>query len=429
MECEDESHTLCEAFGQCVDTDSDVEHCGDCGTNCGANEVCENGDCVCAPGFEDCDGDCVDLDTNHDHCGECSQDCTAVEVCNDGICDDDCPESQTACGSECVDTDSDSDHCGDCNEPCTGSEDNCLGGECVQCIDGEDCDTDEFCDGNNTCQCEELSCDDVECGEISNACDFENCGECGGEDVCVENECAECANDADCGNDEFCDGNNTCECEALTCGGDDSGMISNACSDEYCGPCTETFDALEGDLNRFIEADQCGAVDCGEAAVNCSVEDPTNPANDDSLHVERTFEVGTGEGGEVTLDREARAFASFDTSAIPDDAEIVSVIIHAQGWFTEGDTSAVLYGGGQCLGASVTVDDWVSCDVEVVSGPVFDEEMSFELDEGVLDDAIDPTGYSQFRLRSDATCNNEDRFRIRAANHDDHPRLEVTWEE
>jgi hypothetical protein len=41
---------------------------------------------ACEEPFDTCDGECVDLDTDRDHCGECGHDCDSDEICKDGEC-------------------------------------------------------------------------------------------------------------------------------------------------------------------------------------------------------------------------------------------------------------------------------------------------------------------------------------------------------
>lgn len=77
--------------GNCVDTDSDLGHCGECDASCdGGNATyeCVAGACVvadCAAGFDDCDDDpangCeADLASGSATCGGCNQPCTAACV-------------------------------------------------------------------------------------------------------------------------------------------------------------------------------------------------------------------------------------------------------------------------------------------------------------------------------------------------------------
>lgn len=95
LQC-DVGETICEADGNaiCVDTTSDVEHCGGCNAACtndvdGAESVCEEGSCevVCSEeGHEVCDGVCIDVDSDPDNCGSCGSICPTGN-CAAGSCD------------------------------------------------------------------------------------------------------------------------------------------------------------------------------------------------------------------------------------------------------------------------------------------------------------------------------------------------------
>ena len=95
----DGEQTFCgdhlDGTGQCVDTDTDVDHCGGCDTRCttettGHIAVCTDGECTTecdnAAGFSTCGGDtCIDTNTDPDHCGICDRDCI-TGACDDGRC-------------------------------------------------------------------------------------------------------------------------------------------------------------------------------------------------------------------------------------------------------------------------------------------------------------------------------------------------------
>jgi hypothetical protein len=102
-----ESQTCCPTeagpanAGACVNLQTSPAHCGQCGTACGPNFVCEGGQCVCPDvGFTRCGTACIPA-------GGC---------CVDG----DCPSGQTCQGAECV-CHNDA-NCGVCRE--------CVGGRC-----------------------------------------------------------------------------------------------------------------------------------------------------------------------------------------------------------------------------------------------------------------------------------------------------------
>lgn len=56
-----------------------------------ATPICQQGDCLwtCTGGLSPCDGQCVDTESDDDHCGECGESCGDSEVCADGTCSGD----------------------------------------------------------------------------------------------------------------------------------------------------------------------------------------------------------------------------------------------------------------------------------------------------------------------------------------------------
>jgi hypothetical protein len=150
-----EGLTLC--GGDCVDTERDAAHCGDCHAVCppvGANGgrlpqvsggFCDAGGCalLCDAGWGDCDGaqgsGCeVNLSLGvttssggTTHCGACGARCDINEQCREGQCV--CRDGLTRCDGACVNTATNANHCGQCGRSCRWSE-SCVGGEC--CILG-----------------------------------------------------------------------------------------------------------------------------------------------------------------------------------------------------------------------------------------------------------------------------------------------------
>ena len=124
--------------GDCVDTRSDVRHCGGCGQRCDAGEhasaACEEATCTrtCDEGYDDCDGELangceVDLRIDPDHCGGCERSCPVGEFasrgCAMGECTITCEEGHGDCDGDpstgCeVDLQGDAAHCGACDSPC-----------------------------------------------------------------------------------------------------------------------------------------------------------------------------------------------------------------------------------------------------------------------------------------------------------------------
>ncbi len=76
-----------------------------------------------------CGGECVNLDTDPEHCGTCGRECEDDEACTEGECVPVCMGEDAVCGGACVDLDFDDQNCGDCGEAC-GFAQTCLYGEC-----------------------------------------------------------------------------------------------------------------------------------------------------------------------------------------------------------------------------------------------------------------------------------------------------------
>ena len=80
------------ACGQtCVDTQTDIENCGECGNACGRSTACVDGECICfMTGRTWCGaGVCVDTANDAKNCGECGNVCPAANYCDRGECVDD----------------------------------------------------------------------------------------------------------------------------------------------------------------------------------------------------------------------------------------------------------------------------------------------------------------------------------------------------
>lgn len=84
---------------------------------------------ACVEPLEACAGNCVDTDTDAEHCGDCDSPCEYDQVCNGGVCSDVCDEGLSLCGTDCVDLLSDDDHCNACDEACATDRE-CRGGSC-----------------------------------------------------------------------------------------------------------------------------------------------------------------------------------------------------------------------------------------------------------------------------------------------------------
>lgn len=73
---------------ECVDVESNRDHCGECGNSCsGGGIACFGGACQCVDdAYTNCDGACIDTSSSREHCGACGNECAQNEKCADGTC-------------------------------------------------------------------------------------------------------------------------------------------------------------------------------------------------------------------------------------------------------------------------------------------------------------------------------------------------------
>ncbi len=232
--CVESGHTYCEDEELCVNFDTDDDHCGGCGNECGSNEVCGGGTCVCASGYTECGGQCVHTDSHPDHCGGCDQDCLDIEVCSSGSCEENCPGGYEACGGSCVNTDTSSDHCGSCGNDCSGDANICDGGGCVECVSDGDCPNTSFgpwtnCSYPSAC---------AESGTRTRQVTLYECngGSCESNTIeeLDESSCTRTTGGDSCGNTD-CDDWSPCFGLELECSGEESRTCTESiCSNESC---------------------------------------------------------------------------------------------------------------------------------------------------------------------------------------------------
>ena len=213
-----------------IDLSTDLLHCGACANLCTGGMACVDGQCTADCGeLSKCGPYCVDKETSLDHCGECGYECAflnAQAICAEGECsmggcasgfvdlngiEDDGCECENTGAEICDGVDNDCDgevdnvleevvladpmNCGGCGEVCLPNQENKLG-SCSAGVCSEDfCPPDTWnLDGSPDNGCEygcsysggvEL-CDglDNDCdGVIDNDFDLltntEHCGECG----------------------------------------------------------------------------------------------------------------------------------------------------------------------------------------------------------------------------------------------------------
>jgi hypothetical protein len=126
----------------CNNLDDDCDGVIDNGADCSGEQICTNGTCACPSGTEFCfDLFCVDTQTDIDHCGGCGQSCALMNVatalCVDGQCEvgtclpgfGNCdPNPFNGCETILA---IDREHCGFCGHACAPGF-VCVGGDCEE---------------------------------------------------------------------------------------------------------------------------------------------------------------------------------------------------------------------------------------------------------------------------------------------------------
>jgi len=139
---------------QCVDFNTDTNHCGGCDNVCPDGFICKKGGCVCPPDMTLCGNECVDRTSDPKNCHRCGHVCPDGDICQDGKCvaSGGCPSGQTDCNGTCADLSSDANNCGTCGNQCQQGQ-QCVNGTCTtpNCDDGNPCTTDAFNPSTGTC--------------------------------------------------------------------------------------------------------------------------------------------------------------------------------------------------------------------------------------------------------------------------------------
>lgn len=287
---------------------------GGCNTDedCGECKVCMGGECI-GPGVPcEVDGDCpfpksckVDPDnvcnnvcTSGQGC-VASSDCGACQVCMDGECveagevmcesDDDCflglvckIDEDNPCNNQCV-------QYKDCweNEDCPECF-MCKSGSCTpsgpnQCTVDGDCPDDKVCQVDNTDSCQNACI-------TGGICDVdEDCGPC---EACMGGECTPggeiiCTDDGDCDGDMVCEidpedpCSSACVAPPPDCETDDDcdacmSCVGGECTGTGAVECTEDVHCGEGQACYVDPDDQCNNL-CGEDVPECQDDGDCGP--------------------------------------------------------------------------------------------------------------------------------------------------------
>jgi hypothetical protein len=270
------------AAAGCPSSDDDDDTIG--GEGEGEGEVCDARTCD-GVGQQCCDtttgSACVNTTSNFNHCGECGSQCDqlAANLCADGGCA--CGESEACDGTEestccpfggrpaeCVDTLSNAEACGGCNNNCIApgtpekQSDRCLDGGCV-CGDAG-----EACDGNLSSTCCPDEGGGSSCHNIQT--DPENCGGCSLADR--DEDDPHVRDDGILDEHHRCDAEvaNICRLAACVCGiPEDIGVEPAACGGGPASTCCAPANPADADLAvcANLETDE---LHCGECNNPCA---------------------------------------------------------------------------------------------------------------------------------------------------------------
>jgi len=252
--CESAAAPSC-CGGDCVDRQSDLDHCGECGQSCldrdgdgvvdapsGTNPVCAGGSCTyaCAPGHARCDPNsesCVSVMDDVQRCGQCNTQCNANlpntqnPTCQDGVCGAVCLNGFADCNGDVqrdgceINLRSDAANCGACGNVCNRPNrvNACELGQCSLACKPGWADLTPIQEGQPDDGCETSLNTVLNCGAVGNVCG----NGANATPICVNGVCGLTCQ-AGYGN---CDGalGNGCEVR-LSSSPNHCGSCGNACS-------------------------------------------------------------------------------------------------------------------------------------------------------------------------------------------------------
>ena len=209
---------------------SDSVHCGACGNVCtdsySVSSECVNGECECMSTYSFCLGECrltsTYYESLHDHCGDCLTECGDNEICHEGVCECDSTtgyfdcdaDMATACNHVNGTGANEAAHCGLCNQAIG----NVAHASCVN--------------GTRTCADNYRNCDD----DWATGCE---------QPINLDTHCGGCTTNCNDYLNQHCTGTDSaasCVCDSnyWDCNGEVDGCEIHLYTDEsHCGACNE----------------------------------------------------------------------------------------------------------------------------------------------------------------------------------------------
>lgn len=280
---------------ECVDgvCDPETGDCVDCigGGDCGPNEKCLDGECVCKDGFvrNPVTGEC-------EPAPECDKDsdCPDCEECNQfGTCEPiQCPDGQV-----CVD--------GECKTPCDNG---------VDCPDGYGCDPDTgFCE-----KCSDQDCTTAECARLL-GCECNSSGDCVDSDNCDRSECNALS---DCPEGCVCYRGQCVDCSNFAC--DDCSVpgcecVSGNCQSDPDYQCNDSVEIVKVDSTCDLrgEARIKDACSCDPITITMKATDVVSSSNT-TVTLTLNFDIRKGSANTFG---EASSLPVLDNTSHPDIAD------------------------------------------------------------------------------------------------------------
>lgn len=252
--------------GACVDTQTNVLHCGGCGRSCSLSHAiaaCASGACTvarCQDGYADCDrmasNGCETALLTEENCARCGDRCAGgTPLCDAATrsCSSGCSAGSTRCGATCVDTLNNPMHCGGCGRACSlaNASARCQAGACVieSCMAGF-----ADCDGNPVNGCEvNLQSSSAHCGACGRRCEPSNATASCRSGVCGYSSCSSGFAD--------CDGTPANGCE-----------VDTRSSITHCGACGAACTPVNA--TALCTAGACSYVACTDGYGDCDRNRP-----------------------------------------------------------------------------------------------------------------------------------------------------------